>query len=102
MTAVLQTMGSKGVQRIQTAAGDDFDPNTMEAMSTMPCPGGDAKPGAIANVWQVSLNVAARQLPGMGACRQLPQVLPMGHPCCACVDVCMTTGLHGCAAASTP
>lgn len=49
----VQTMGSKGVQRIQTAEGQDFDPNVMEAMSTMPCPGGDAKPGTIANVWQV-------------------------------------------------
>lgn len=49
----IQTMGTKGVQRIQTAEGDDFDPNLMEAMSTMPCPGGEAKPGAIANVWQV-------------------------------------------------
>lgn len=46
-------MGSKGVERIQTAAGDNFDPNTMEAMSTMPCPGGDAQPGSVANVWQV-------------------------------------------------
>jgi hypothetical protein len=25
----------------------------MEAMTTVPCPGGDAKPGTIANVWQV-------------------------------------------------
>lgn len=48
-------MGTKGVQRIDTVAvGADFDPNVMEAMSVMPCPGEDAKPGSIANVWQVS------------------------------------------------
>jgi hypothetical protein len=41
------------VQRIETAVGDAFDPNTMEAMTTTPCPGGDAKPGSIANIWQV-------------------------------------------------
>lgn len=46
-------MGSKGVQRIETAEGDSFDPNTMEAMTTVPCPGGDAQPGTIANIWQV-------------------------------------------------
>lgn len=56
-------MGGKGVTRIETAEGDGFDPNTMEAMTTVPCPGGDAKPGTIANIWQVgslvSLVVAA-------------------------------------------
>lgn len=51
-----QNMGTKGVSRIDTVAvGADFDPNVMEAMSVMPCPGGDAKPGSIANVWQVSV-----------------------------------------------
>lgn len=53
MCCVMQNMGGKGVQRIETAVGDAFDPNTMEAMTTVPCPGGDAKPGSIANIWQV-------------------------------------------------
>lgn len=59
---LLKTMGSKGVQRIQTAEGEDFDPNVMEAMSTMPCPGGDAKPGTIANVWQSGYKIHDRVL----------------------------------------
>jgi hypothetical protein len=53
LCCLLQNMGGKGVQRIETAVGNAFDPNTMEAMTTTPCPGGDAKPGSIANIWQV-------------------------------------------------
>lgn len=56
-----QTMASKGVERIETAEGDAFDPNTQEAMSTMPSPGPDKKPGTVANVWQVGHGVVAWQ-----------------------------------------
>lgn len=59
---LLKTMGGKGVTRIETAAGDGFDPNTMEAMTTVPCPGGDAKPGTIANVWQSGYKIHDRIL----------------------------------------
>lgn len=47
-------MAGKGVERIQTSAGDDFDPNNHEAMSTVPRTGDDQRPGAVAIVWQVS------------------------------------------------
>jgi hypothetical protein len=46
-------MSSKGVERIETAEGNDFDPNTQEAMTTVPAAEGK-KPNTVANVWQVS------------------------------------------------
>lgn len=67
-------MASKGVERIDTAEGDDFDPNTQEAMSTMPCPGGDKKPGAVATVWQVGYFISSLYL---GADTQPPPFKPI-------------------------
>ena len=67
---LLQTMATKGVERIETLEGADFDPNTMEAMTTVPCSGDEAKPGTIANVWQVCGPVdrgACAWCGGMGA-----------------------------------
>lgn len=55
---LLQTMATKGVERIETLEGAEFDPNTMEAMTTVPCSGDEAKPGTIANIWQVRGPVA--------------------------------------------
>lgn len=46
-------MAAKGVQRIETSEGDEFDPNNHEAMSTVPRPSDDKQPGAVATVWQV-------------------------------------------------
>lgn len=46
-------MSTKGVERIATAEGDEFDPNTQEAMTTVPAAEGK-KPSTVANVWQVS------------------------------------------------
>jgi molecular chaperone GrpE len=45
-------MADKGVQRIATAEGDEFNPNNHEAMSTVPRPSDDKQPGAVATVWQ--------------------------------------------------
>lgn len=55
----VQQMATKGVERIETAEGDDFDPNTQEAMTTMPAADGK-QPNTVANVWQVSICWAAR------------------------------------------
>jgi molecular chaperone GrpE (heat shock protein) len=46
-------MSSQGIERIETAEGDDFDPNTQEAMTTMAAVEGK-RPNTVANVWQVS------------------------------------------------
>jgi molecular chaperone GrpE (heat shock protein) len=46
-------MSTKGVERIETAEGDEFDPNTQEAMTTMPAAEGKT-PNTVAAVWQVS------------------------------------------------
>jgi molecular chaperone GrpE (heat shock protein) len=54
----LQNMSSKGVERIETAEGDDFDPNTQEAMTTTPAAEGK-KPNTVAAVWQVSFDQRA-------------------------------------------
>lgn len=50
-----QLMAGKGVERIGTAEGDEFDPNSHEAMSTVPRPNPDKKPGTVAIVWQVGI-----------------------------------------------
>lgn len=66
-------MASKGVTRVDVSEGDAFDPNTQEAMSTLPAQGPDAKPGTIAVKWQVSV-------PGRAGLQQRAQR--------ACVRVC--------------
>ncbi|KAF6262565.1 GrpE nucleotide exchange factor [Scenedesmus sp. NREL 46B-D3] len=48
---LLKNMSTKGVERIATAEGDEFDPNTQEAMTTVPAAEGK-KPSTVANVWQ--------------------------------------------------
>eukprot|EP00878_Enallax_costatus_P003368 GHUV01003577.1.p1 GENE.GHUV01003577.1~~GHUV01003577.1.p1 ORF type:complete len:323 (+),score=73.35 GHUV01003577.1:126-971(+) len=45
-------MASKGVERIATAEGEEFDPNSHEAMSTVPRPNQNKKSGTVAVVWQ--------------------------------------------------
>jgi hypothetical protein len=71
-------MGSKGVQRIPTAEGDAFDPNTQEAMSTLPCPGGnDKQPGTVANVWQVGVDMEGRSADGGVECVNSPPSRPV-------------------------
>ncbi|KAF8073023.1 mge1 [Scenedesmus sp. PABB004] len=59
---LLKTMASKGVERIETAPGDAFDPNAHEAMSTVPAATPDAKPGSVAIVWQSGYKIHDRVL----------------------------------------
>ena len=60
--AAQQTMADKGVQRIETAEGDAFDPNTQEAMSMLPVVDADKAPGTVANVWQSGYRIHDRIL----------------------------------------
>eukprot|EP00775_Hariotina_reticulata_P010331 gene10331-10488_t len=51
---LLKTMASKGVERIELSEGDQFNPNTQEAMSVLPCTQPEHTPGTIAAKWQAA------------------------------------------------
>lgn len=55
-------MAGKGIQRIETAEGDEFDPNSHEAMSTIPRPSDDKKSGTVGVVWQSGYKMHDRVL----------------------------------------
>eukprot|EP00879_Flechtneria_rotunda_P021063 GHRR01022189.1.p1 GENE.GHRR01022189.1~~GHRR01022189.1.p1 ORF type:complete len:235 (+),score=106.21 GHRR01022189.1:318-1022(+) len=59
---LLKNMASQGVQRLEIADGDSFDPNTQEAMSTIPTTSPAQTPGTIAAVWQSGYKIHDRIL----------------------------------------
>jgi hypothetical protein len=84
-------MSSKGVERIETAEGDEFDPNTQEAMTTVPAAEGK-QPNTVANVWQVSSQRWRAMLLGADVYAEGTSLVS-AHLCCmSAVRLCQALG----------